>query len=196
MTEMLERGAASLKEFLYERLGPRVREYELNVIDEARSQLRVFAATLEREVHAQERQLARLLDSEDVRWALREMRARIEGLVSQLQPGRIKLTRLYQFLRTATDLGVGGIRSAGTPVEVADATSRAVDHVHGYLLSYGFVASEPTRPRSFVFVEVRRGGQRVSPAELQSWRVGSYARRTRVLMDESVAGAQERALIA
>lgn len=162
----------SVKEYVYEIMTPRVAERQSGMRAQVEHALRVLSASLETEVRAQEARIPRLLDSEDVRWALREMRDRVEHLIRALSPGFANVEGLIRFIETAMAMGVGGIKAGANPDEVADAVSRAMDHLSGYMLGNGFIEATTTSapPHHFVYAEVRKVNREVPLSDLLGWR--------------------------
>lgn len=108
----------------------------IDAVGTVADEIRQFGAALEREVRDRDAALGGVLDSMDVRWALRDMRCRVEGIASSLDLTRVEPVRVSRFLLATRKLGIDGINSAVGPDEVADALSRAVDHLQDFVAAH------------------------------------------------------------
>jgi hypothetical protein len=157
----------------YERLTPLVVQHQRAQLDELEHALRVFAADVEREARGQESRLDRCLDSEDLRLSLGDLRERTEQLISSIRIEFVDADQLQRFLDTARDLAIGGIRNAADADEVADAVSRAIDNVAGYMHGNGLV-HRPSQGRAQLMFYVSHHVLKVEPnvtvGEAIQWR--------------------------
>ena len=180
LTDLLEQGLRKLlppsaRGVVYDLVAPRVVNRQFSLFDAVRHELHTLAGTLDGEVRA--RDIAEgVLDSEDVRLALTDMRERLTLLGESLRPGNTRLSELLTFIKTASDLGVTGVRTGRNHEEIADAVSRAVDHVQGFLLGHGFVRSVPHHRESFAPSDVHRASVTVTGEAISMWRSRSLDR--------------------
>jgi hypothetical protein len=162
----------SIKDFVALRATPRVVERERSLAAAVETGLNLFCAKIETEIRLADGRMRGVLDSADVREAISDLRARSFHLALAYERTSVGVEALLDFIALATDLGTGGIKAATNPDEIADAASRAVDHVEGYMVSHGHIADEVPlrRPKTN---DVRKKRTAVMVREVAAWDPGS-----------------------
>lgn len=177
MTILVDHGLRLLpvgvKDYLVRMAMPRLVERDRGRRELVARRTYMFVAAVEREVREADHRLHGVLDSEDVRLAITDLRSRGAQLAALLRHDLVGVDALLAFIDSVQDLGTGGIKAATTPDEVADAASRAIDHLEGYLHSHDqIVASADSggivpRPDP---AEVRKLASNRTTGEVASWR--------------------------
>jgi hypothetical protein len=129
--------------------------------------LRALDRDLERAVFSASVRLPNLLEVEDVRYALYELRpARLSAALEYLRADNgERVGRLLQFVRVLRTMASARIAEASTPEDVSDAVVGALDDLQRYLVAHDLVESAYRRSM----------GDRTS--ELLLWMTRTYSQR-------------------